>query len=125
MFEIISICKGGGYMYCRTNPLHPRANSKGLYPLHRVIVENKINRLLYFGEDVHHINKNKQDNRPENLEVLNKSEHATLHRKVNVIELICPLCNKKFYLKPYAYNLRMKRNKSKLVFCSRSCGAGI
>lgn len=32
MFQILSTCKGGGYLYARTLPLHPRANAKGLYP---------------------------------------------------------------------------------------------
>ncbi len=122
MFQILSICKGGGYEYCRTSPLHPNANKNGLYPLHRVVAENKIGRLLKGDEEVHHINKDKFDNSPENLEVLSKAEHAARHRIVDDINLFCE-CGKYFNLKPYQYRLRLKRNKSGKVFCSRSCGA--
>lgn len=125
MFKIISTCKGGGYMYCRTEPIHPKANSKKLYPLHRVIAENKIGRLLNENEEVHHINENKSDNHPDNLQILTKSEHAALHRKVESIEVNCPNCNQSFVLKPHEHRLRIKRNKTGLVFCSRSCGATV
>jgi len=122
MFEILSTCKGGGYLYCRTNPKHPKSNSKGLYPLHRVIAENKIGRLLFSNEDVHHIDEDKSNNNPENLAVLSKSEHAALHQKIDSIALDCPICNSIFRLKPYQYRLRSKRSKSGWVYCSRKCG---
>lgn len=126
MFEIVSTCKGGGYMYCRTNPPHPKANSKGLYPLHRVIAENMIGRLLKNGEDVHHINEDKNDNTPGNLEVLSKSEHAKRHKKpIDLINVSCSNCMKLFKLKPHVYRIRMKRNKSGKLFCSRSCGGSV
>jgi hypothetical protein len=122
-FEILSTCKSGGYLYCRTEPPHPKENSNGLYPLHRVIVENYICRLLHPSEDVHHINENKLDNRIENLEVLSKSDHAKKHiKKVDCINLVCPNCTNRFAVQPHVYRLRKKRNKSGVVFCSRSCG---
>ena len=46
---------------------------------HRTIVERAIGRELSKHEVVHHINENKLDNRPENLSVLTRSEHASLH----------------------------------------------
>ena len=36
-------------------------------------------RYLKENEVVHHINENKLDNRPENLEVMTASEHIKLH----------------------------------------------
>ena len=123
MFEITSTCKGGGYMYCRTIPRHPKSNSKGLYPLHRVLAEIKIGRLLLKGEDVHHVDEDKSNNHPDNLEVLSKSEHTARHQFVESIDLNCPSCKKDFKLKPHAYRSRKGRNKSGVVFCSRSCGA--
>lgn len=123
MFEIVSICKGGGYRYCRTNPMHPKANDKGLYPLHRVLVENKLGRLLEPGEDVHHVNENKCDDSIENLAVLSKSEHTKLHRKTHLVDTECGACGKAFQIKAHSYRLRTKRSKSGLIFCSRSCGS--
>jgi hypothetical protein len=122
MFEILSTCKSGGYLYCRTNPQHPKANSKGLYPLHRVVIENELGRLLNSQEDVHHINEIKTDNRIENLEVLPRSEHARKHAKPVFASTICPNCSKQFHLKPSVLRLRGRRNKSGKVFCTRSCG---
>ena len=124
MFEIMSICKGGGYKYCRTKPKHPKENSKGLYPLHRVLMENKIKRLLKRGEVVHHKNENKDDNRLENLEILSISEHTRIHcSTVANVKIKCSWCQKQFELKPHRYRLRLKRNKSKKLFCSNKCGA--
>lgn len=113
-------------MYCRTEPKHPKANAKGLYPLHRVIAENKIGRLLEDDEDVHHVNEDKSDNNPENLEVLKKADHARRHiKKVDNIEVICDGCGKQFSMQPCTYRLRKRRNKSGKIFCSRSCGATV
>lgn len=47
---------------------------------HRVVAEQKIGRLLLPGEVVHHIDGNKLNNDPSNLEVLSsQAEHARLH----------------------------------------------
>jgi hypothetical protein len=46
---------------------------------HRVVAEEILGRPLAADEVIHHINHNKQDNRPENLHVMVKSEHAKLH----------------------------------------------
>ncbi len=122
MYQILSTCKGGGYMYCRTNPIHPKCNSKGLYPLHRVLMENKLGRSLLHNEDVHHIDEVKTNNDINNLEVLTKSEHAKRHVQiVDNVKLICNCCSKEFELKPHYFRLRKKRNKSNDVYCSRSC----
>jgi len=126
MHKITSICKGGGYKYCRTSPLHPKANSKGLYPLHRVLAENKIGRYLLPNEIVHHKDEDKTNNKEENLEVLTNEEHSRLHAKtVELVDLVCSNCGDNFQLKPHAYRLRINRNKTKKIFCSRSCGGTV
>jgi hypothetical protein len=79
LFRILSTCKGGGYRYCRTEPPHPKRNAKGLYPLHRVLAENKIGRLLRDDEDVHHRDGNKLNDDTENLEVVTHASHAAAH----------------------------------------------
>jgi hypothetical protein len=122
MFQILSVVKGGGYRYCRTDPPHPKQNSNGLYPLHRVLMENKLGRLLAANEDVHHEDEDKANDDPDNLEVLTKSEHGRLHAKtVERIRLQC-MCGKDFQLLPSVWRTRMKQNESCEVYCSRSCG---
>lgn len=122
MFKILSTCKGGGYMYCRTEPPHPKRNSKGLYPLHRVKTENKIGRLLDKNEVVHHKDGDKTNDRDENLELMARSIHAKSHAKtVEPIKCVCPICKKGFKERPNFYRARVKRSKSGKIFCSLRC----
>lgn len=62
-------------------PQHPHANKDGYVKLHRIIMENIIGRYLSENEVVHHINHNRQDNRIENLKVMDKKEHMRMHMK--------------------------------------------
>lgn len=48
--------------------------------VHRWVAEKKIGRKLRKGEVVHHINRKKWDNDPDNLEVMSKEEHYALHK---------------------------------------------
>ncbi len=125
LFKILSVCKGGGYRYCRTEPPHPKRNKRGLYPLHRVVMENKLGRLLERFEIVHHIDEDKFNDSPNNLEIKTNSEHTGLHKRQSAPEkvLLKCVCGKEFQLKPHTYRLRAKRNSSGILFCSRSCGS--
>lgn len=49
---------------------------------HRLVLEAKLGRPLLPEEHAHHINHNTLDNRPENLEALSRSSHATHHGKL-------------------------------------------
>ena len=62
-------------------PTHHRANKSGYVFEHIVIAEEKIKRPILREEEVHHINEIKDDNRPENLLVMKKYEHKSLHSK--------------------------------------------
>ena len=61
-------------------PMHPEANNWGYVYEHRVIVEKLLGRRLEKNEVVHHKNGLRWDNRPENLEVMDKLEHSKLPR---------------------------------------------
>lgn len=60
------------------SPDHPN-NNQGYVFEHRLVAEQKLGRLLTKDEVVHHINGDKSDNRPENLEVCLRSEHVHHH----------------------------------------------
>lgn len=69
----------GQYEYV-VNKEHPRAFSDGRVFKHIVVAEKKIGRFLLPDEVVHHKNKNKRDNDPENLIVFaTESDHVRFH----------------------------------------------
>ena len=48
---------------------------------HVLLEEQILGRPLGEDEVVHHVNEDKRDNRPENLQVMTRAEHASLHHK--------------------------------------------
>lgn len=70
---------------------------------HRMIMENILKRKLEPGEHVHHKNGIKDDNRPENLQIMSHSDHASLHarrngeKRKNGMVKTCATCGKRKY----------------------------
>lgn len=68
----------GGYVLAYV-PKHPKAHTDGYVMLHTVLMERFLGRYLKPNEVVHHINHNRQDNRLENLKLMDKKEHMRMH----------------------------------------------
>lgn len=63
-----------GYVDVYVGPDHPMANKRGYTGEHRLVMMEKIGRPLLANETPHHVNLNRQDNRPENLELWASSQ---------------------------------------------------
>ena len=104
-------------IYC---PDHPHAWPNGYVYLHRIVMEQKLGRLLTEKEIVHHKNENGQDDSPDNLELLgNQKEHSKKHvRPTAMVKLVCGYCGKKF-----SRSLRVERGRTGRLtaYCGYSC----
>lgn len=60
---------------------HPRSTKAGYVLEHILVMEAVLGRWLREDECVHHINGKRDDNRKENLVVMTKKEHMSLHSK--------------------------------------------
>lgn len=62
-------------------PDHPHATADGYVMKYTLVMERHIGRLLNEDEVVHHVNHVRNDNRLENLRLMTKHEHQSLHMR--------------------------------------------
>lgn len=70
--------KKSGY-WCVKAEDHPKAYERGYYYEHILVLEKKIGRYLTKGECVHHLDGDKLNNDPDNLELHTKRSHSNYH----------------------------------------------
>lgn len=76
------VVASNGYVLIRVGKDHHLADVRGYAYEHRIVAEGILGRRLLPGEQVHHRNEIKTDNRPENLEVCEgMADHKVHHRK--------------------------------------------
>lgn len=116
MWRIGKVVSDGRYMSAVLSD-HPHADKNGHVYLHRVVMENRLHRLLKRHEVVHHRNGDGKDNRYRNLKLTTLPAHSSWHSKsrgVAVDEFVCPQCRR-----PFLRELRQA--KGTMTFCSRRC----
>ncbi|MCM3130977.1 MULTISPECIES: HNH endonuclease [unclassified Paenibacillus] len=104
-----------GYIEIRM-PEHHRARGNGYVFEHIIVAEKILGRKLAPWENVHHKDRNKENNHPDNLEVLSASEHTKKHsadKPKTGSYLNCVVCGSTFY--------RKKSHVQKAKCCSVKC----
>lgn len=122
-WKIKKIVKKGDYLYAVVND-HPYANKYGYVLHHRIVMENYLKRLLNSDEIVHHLDGNKKNNIPENLQVMSSRDHTREHMSDvgrEYVRFKCPSCNTIFEKARNNSHLAKPKYKLQVTTCSRVC----
>lgn len=120
---------GTGYMYSYS-PAHPLANKAGKVLEHVLVATTLIGRNLLKDECVHHRDREKTNNEPENLLVLPESFHMLLHAGEDstgeeldyVNNLLVYKANGEPYYHKYKQNMTGKLLKEPTLQNCKHCG---
>lgn len=110
---------GDGRRYVRYVYRNSKKQKLTLYS--RYLMEQKLGRYLDGDETVDHIDRNKNNDSIENLQILSSKEHFALDvKRVKDIELKCVWCSKKVIRAASDLSSKHKQGMSG-PFCSNSC----
>lgn len=98
------VIASNGYVLLKM-PGHHLADVRGYVYEHRLVAEEKLGRRLLPGEIPHHINGDRADNRPENIEVAASVAHHRVHHR-----------------KPGGKALRLPDEPNPEIPCACGCG---
>jgi HNH endonuclease len=115
--------KNGDYILVVAPPDYPGKRYRDKYCYEHILVAwKKYGRMPTPDENVHHKNKDKHDNRDENVVIISSEEHQQLHaaeRAVDDIVVECAFCKIEYGIRPNHYRSFVKRGQT--MHCSRSC----
>jgi hypothetical protein len=75
------VIASNGYVLVNVGKSHHLADVRGYAYEHRLVAEEKLGRKLLPGEQVHHIDENRQNNDPSNLEIAESVVHHRVHHR--------------------------------------------
>lgn len=111
-----------GYVY-QYRPQHPRAGNNGFVPVHQLVMEEMIGRLMDTRrEHIHHIDGNPSNNDPSNLQILKPGIHVRFHRGWKLIGLDwhkpCSPCGRFLKVEGNFYRLGPEKYSGVCIQCS-------
>lgn len=95
------------------------------YP--RILIEEKLGRLLEPYEEIHHVDGNPLNNDISNLRIVNHGEHQSFHSKKYYDRIaVCDVCHSEFIWeakRQQRYYSDIRRGRKRIISCSKSCSS--